>query len=106
MKITEIVMKEYRDYVQLSGCLKWENASDEKLSLWFHLPKDIIHDKCNGDAFLVAALLPCLLRKEDIYVDSEVSQQLINNLPYIMDIFCLWDRRLNKITIRAKNYNQ
>lgn len=58
-----------------------------------------------GDAFVIAALVPSMLRKEPLVIDPSipVSQQLLEQLPQYQEVYRHWHPDLPEIAIEAEN---
>lgn len=53
------------------------------------------------DAFLVAALYPCMYYNEELIIDGKVSKKLFKNIPYIQAIIKDFRPSLHKINIKV-----
>ena len=54
----------------------------------------------NVEAFLTAALLPCMREGCTLVTKEKVSQRFLKAIPEIMNIFCNWEPLLHKIQVK------
>lgn len=95
MRITDWNLQEQPDTVEVS-------ASVDGFRLWYRVPKAYPVSRM-GDPFLASALIPAMLRGEELEIDPglPVSPRLLRNTSLVQDIHHCWNPVLKKIPIRA-----
>lgn len=95
MRISDISIRSDASTQTLSGKI-------DDFDLWFRFPNSLSVSQ-RGDPFLVAALLPSMLRGESIELpdSAPVSPTLLTGLAELQEIFCKWDKRFKRVTIYA-----
>lgn len=86
--------------------LSWTlSASVDEARVYFRYHGVREPAEVTGDAFVIAALIPAMKRKEPLYVDQSVpvSQQLLTNLMQYQEIYRHWYPALEKIHVEAPN---
>lgn len=84
MRVTNVAASLEDDATELS-------ASIDGYRLWYRFPNTFA-PRVNGNAFLVACLLPAMARGEtlDLEPSATVCPQLLQNLDLIQDVFVAW----------------
>ena len=79
---------------QYRSCLLKQSAANEKVieeKLWFLYPTDLpMSEDDDCDAYLLAILLPAMLRHADIHVHGSVSRELLANLTELQHVWNKW----------------
>lgn len=57
----------------------------------------------DASPFLAAVLLPCMKRREDIFIHGSVSSKLLKGIEKIMDLYESWSLGFQRISIHAEN---
>jgi len=69
--------------------------------IWFELP-DIKSGPFTPTAFLLLALMPAMRCGESLEVEGLVEQQVMQQLPQLMDLYQSWDRRFKPIRVSCQ----
>ena len=79
------------------------SADVDGFRLWFRVPESCPVSP-SADAFLAAALLPAMVRGEELEVDPAltVSPKLLKNALHLQEIFHCWNPALKEVPIRAR----
>jgi len=95
MRISDIQISRSTGIVELSG-----KVNDFRL--WYRFPEDYAIP-ARADAFVAVALLPAMLAGEVLEVspDLPVSGKLLENLPYLQEIYHCWNPVFRRIEVRA-----
>jgi hypothetical protein len=96
MRIENFDIKEQGDTVEVS-------ADVDSFRLWFRVPQSYQVAR-TGDTFLAAALLPAMLRGENIEIDPlmPVSPKLLKNVQLLQEIHHCWNPVFKIVSVSAR----
>ncbi|MCD4728619.1 MAG: hypothetical protein K8R46_13215 [Pirellulales bacterium] len=106
MIITDIQKQGHDGCVELSASIKLQSAGFDQFRVWYRFPEEFNSPVSAGDAMLVAFVVPCMLEKEDIYVDDVVSKELLGNLPVFQKTISKWFPALSPVSITVLGTHQ
>lgn len=97
MRIEKWERNEYKNFIEVS-------ANIDEFRLWYRVA-DLNQISQNGDPFLAAALLPAMLKGEELEIDPSltISPRLLKNIRLLQEIHHCWNPKLKIIPISAKS---
>lgn len=102
MIINNIIRTSHRGKTTLQADIAFDRQKKE--TMFFRIDsKYKVFLAMDASPFLAAILLPCMRRREDIFIDGSVSRMLLQGIEKIMDVYESWPLGLQRISIRVKN---
>ena len=100
MKVKNLQIKKAGKRIILNATLEFSSGLEKNVFL--SVPKK--YESCisdSYDAFLAAALIPCMKTKEDLEISGEVSTEFLKSIRQVMLKIESWSLGLNRISIKA-----
>jgi hypothetical protein len=92
------IIKNNLNSIIVSSLIEIESTK-EIINLWYEIP-DSLEISEMSDAFVVAIIFLAMKLKEDIYINSKISQKLLYGLKRIQGYFKFWFPELKEILIK------
>lgn len=99
MIIDELQSEQERGLTTTSARLRWEGG---EFRLAVAVPDEFAPGRPDASPFLCASVLLAMRLAEDLWVDGPLSPPLLERVPRVVDLYALWDPRLFRSRVRAR----